>query len=123
MPTPVRQDEQEGINLLVKTAHELLTHPDVVGSSPDSTIVRNKLRDTWALTSSYIQQRPEQPIPSRSLASKVSFASQQAADLLDGLPTRLRHKWIRLQYNCSATPSKTADLLRELVRRMKDFRR
>jgi hypothetical protein len=119
----MRLDEQEGISLLVKTSHELLSHPYIVASSPDAPLVAAKLHTTWDLTWGYIQQRPEQPIPTRVLAAKLSFAAQQAANLLARLPTRLQHKWIRLQFDNSARPSKTAELLRELVTRLKDFKR
>jgi hypothetical protein len=123
MPVPIQQEEQEGINLLVRTAYELLEHPDVVITSPDAPLTGHKLHTTWGLTWGYVRQRPERPIPSRALAAKVSFAAQHAADLLARLPTRLQHRWIKLQFNGAAMPSKTADLLQELAARMNKFRR
>ncbi len=122
---PLSLAEIEGIDLLIKTAHELLSHTYIVAVAPvpDATTTAEKLLITWKFVYTFLQQHPTRPAPTREMASKLIIATLSAAKVLNNLPTRLQNQWIRLQYMGSAMPSKTSELLQELAIRMKDFKR
>jgi hypothetical protein len=104
MPTkPLSHDEVEGINHLIGISVRYLEHPDV-----DSTTVAQKLQNTWG---SIWPGRA----PAKATATKLSFAAQEAADVLS------RPSVARVPFSLPA--SNVARELREVVKRMKAFRR
>lgn len=101
--------EVDGIDHIVKLTLEYLEHPDV-----KALIVATKLKGAWEATQFYLQHHPENHVPSAALAEKLSYATQEAADVLSSPRVTHMHFAIR--------STNVASELREVVRRMKNLR-
>ncbi len=112
---PIDITEIDGIEYLVKLTFDYLNHPDVADTVPGAQITKLKLNTVWGLVWTHLQQHPTRPVPSRALAAKLSFAAQEAADLLDSPKIRAIPFAIR--------STNVARSLRDLVKRLKDFRK
>jgi hypothetical protein len=116
MPTkPLSPSEVDGINHLVRVTLEFLEHPDVVEIDDGAPVTRRKLETVWGLVRVNLQQHPARLAPSATLAGKLSYAAQEAADVLS------RPEVTRIPFAVRTT--NVASALREVVRRMKAFRR
>jgi hypothetical protein len=107
--------EIDGIEYLVKRTFDYLKHPDVVEAVPGAPVTRRKLDAVWSLVWTHLQQHRGRPAPSAALAGKLSWAAQEAADLLSSPAVR--------QIHFALPAANVARELREVVRRMKSFRR
>jgi hypothetical protein len=109
MPTkPLSNDEVDGIDHLVRIATQYLEHPDVIVQDVGSETIARKLQATWGFI------WPGRA-PTKATAAKFSFAAQQAADVLSR-PAVTRVPFALPAANMSRE-------LREVVRRMKAFRK
>jgi hypothetical protein len=109
------QLEVDGIDYIVRRTRQYLEHPDVVAVDEHSPDVANHLSTVWGFVRTFCQQHPTRRVPTPSLAGKLSIASQTAADLLS-------HPDV-VQIRFALPTSNVARELREVVRRMKDFRK
>jgi len=116
MPTkPLTPQEIEGIDHLVKVACELLEHPETSAVRENSPDLARSLLTVWGTAWEHCSRNPTRRVLTKALADKLSEVAQRAADTLSHpdvarIPFAVRSTMV-------ATP------LREVVRRMKAFRR
>jgi hypothetical protein len=109
------QLEVDGIDYIVKRTLQYLEHPDVIAVNERSPDVANHLSTVWGFVWTFCQQHPTRRVPTPALAGKLSFASQTAADLLSQPDVA--------QIRFALPASNVVRELREVVRRMKAFRK